>query len=172
MCIEMLVRLALAAPGLGSCAARGSTSPDPVHACVVARIVDGDTFYCRDGRKVRLLGVDSPETGQGSVAGDASRGLADLIAAGRAVRLEGDVAPTDRYGRVLAWVWIGGTLVNEAMVRRGWAVTYTVPPNVKYAQRLVRAQSEARASGAGLWARGGFDCPPRAFRRGECVSSR
>jgi micrococcal nuclease len=81
------------------------------------------------------------------------------------------VAPTDRYGRVLAWVWIGGTLVNEAMVRRGWAGTYTVPPNVKYAQRLVRAQSEARASGAGLWARGGFDCPPRAFRRGECVSS-
>ena len=57
MCFETLAGLALAATALGLCAARGSTSPDSVHACVVARIVDGDTFYCRDGRKVRLLGV-------------------------------------------------------------------------------------------------------------------
>ena len=59
------------------------------------------------------------------------------------MRLEEDAAPTDRYGRVLAWVWSDAGLVNEALVRGGWAVLYTVPPNVKYASRVERAQKEA-----------------------------
>jgi micrococcal nuclease len=84
--------------------------------------------------------------------------------------LEADVAPTDRYGRQLAYVWVGTTFVNEAMVRDGWAVLYTVPPNVKYAPRLERAQKEARARGAGLWVERGFECPPSDFRRDRCVS--
>jgi micrococcal nuclease len=67
-------------------------------------------------------------------------------------------------------VWAGGTLVNEARVREGWAVTCTVPPNVKYADRIGRAQNQARAREAGLWA-SGFDCPPLTYRRGECAGS-
>ena len=81
------------------------------------------------------------------------------------------MAPTDRYGRVLAYVWAGSTLVNEAMVRGGWAMLYTVPPNVKYAERLRQAQNEARARRTGLWAERGFECQPQDFRRGKCVSS-
>jgi micrococcal nuclease len=69
--------------------------------------------------------------------------LVRLMPARATIRLEGDVAATDRYGRPLAWVWIGGTLVNEAMVRDGWAARYTVPANVKYADRIERAQNEA-----------------------------
>lgn len=57
------------------------------------------------------------------------------------------------------------------MVRDGWAVRHTVRPNVKYVDRIEPAQKGARASGAGLWATGGFDCPPSAFRRRECVGS-
>ena len=91
---------------------------------------------------------------------------------GHEVRLEADVQATDRYGRVLAWVWAGAMLVNEAMVREGWAMPYTVPPDVKYADRVLRAQNKARARRAGLWASGGFDCPPGAFRRGECRTPR
>jgi endonuclease YncB( thermonuclease family) len=49
---------------------------------------------------------------------------------------------------------------------------YTVPPNVKYAGRLERAQQEERAARAGLWSTGGFECPPRAWRRQECASAR
>jgi micrococcal nuclease len=138
--------------------------------CVVDHIVDGDTFHCRDGRKVRLIGIDTPERRQ-SFASVASHALLRMLPLDTAVRLERDVAPTDRYGRVLAYVWIGPTLVNEAMVRGGWAVLYTVPPNVKYADRLGRAQKEARARGAGLWAQRGFDCLPSEFRRRRCVSS-
>jgi micrococcal nuclease len=137
---------------------------------VVSHVVDGDTFYCRDGRKVRLIGIDSPERQQtfGPVARQA---LIRMLPSGNVVRLERDVALTDRYDRILAYVWIGSSLVNEAMVRDGWAVLYTVPPNVKYAERFSRAQKEARARGTGLWAQRGFDCLPSEFRRGTCVSS-
>jgi micrococcal nuclease len=132
-------------------------------------VVDGDTFYCRDGRKVRLIGVDSPEMAQGSPGRAARDGLRRMLHAGRAARLESDLTPTDRYGRVLAWVWAGGTLVNEAMVRQGWAMLYTVPPNVKYVERLERAQKKARAERAGLWNGTTFECPPSRFRRRECL---
>jgi micrococcal nuclease len=93
-----------------------------------------------------------------------------MIPRGAAVRLEQDITTTDRYGRVLAYAWLGPTMINEAMVRGGWAVLYTVPPNIKYADRLSRVQNEARASGAGLWAQDGFTCLPSDFRRGVCFS--
>ena len=65
-------------------------------------------------------------------------------------------------------MWRDSRLVSEALVLEGWATLYTVPPNVKYAERLERAQKKARAAGAGLWASGGFACAPAAYRRGEC----
>ena len=168
MILTCLLRPALAALLSVACAAPVPSADD----CRVARVSDGDTFYCRDGRKVRLIGIDTPELAQGA-AGDAARGaLRRLLPEGASVRLELDAAPRDRYRRTLAYVWRGERLVNEAMVREGWAVLFTVPPNVRYARRLERAQHEARARRAGLWARGGFDCSPSAFRRGSCVSSR
>lgn len=77
----------------------------------------------------------------------------------------------DRFGRELAYVWNGTILVNEAMVRDGWAVIHTVPPNVKYAERLAQAQKEARARRTGLWSGRGFECLPNDFRQRRCVSS-
>jgi micrococcal nuclease len=127
-------------------------------------------FRCRDGRRVRLTGIDSPESGQQPFAARSQRALARWIPLGSTVALELDVAATDRYGRQLAYVWSDSTLINEAMVREGWAVVYTVPPNVKYAERLSEAQKQARTSGVGLWAERGFDCVPSEFRRRRCAS--
>ncbi len=138
--------------------------------CAVALVVDGDTFRCRDGRRVRLIGIDAPERGQGEAGRLARLALLRYLPPGRMVRLERDVQATDRYGRTLAFAWTGGTLVNQAMVREGWAVLYTVPPDVKYAERLLQAQKEARAGRAGLWASGGFDCLPRDYRRDRCLT--
>lgn len=145
----------------------GSAAPPPT-PCVVERIADGDTFSCRDGRKVRLIGIDTPELGQGEPGRQARRALARLVPPGSSVRLERDVAPRDRYGRELAHVWSGSRLVNEALVLDGWAVLYTVPPNVKYADRLERAQKQAREAGVGLWRSGGFGCAPADWRRRRC----
>ena len=159
----LLTVLALQACGGSAGSAAAQSAP-----CVVERIADGDTFSCRDGRRVRLIGIDTPELAQGESGHGARAALSRLAPPGTSVRLERDVAARDRYGRELAHVWNGSRLVNEELVLEGWAVLYTVPPNVKYAERLERAQKQARAAGAGLWAGGGFACEPAAYRRGEC----
>jgi micrococcal nuclease len=157
---------ATAAP---ACAAQ-QPAVEPGQSCVVYRIADGDSFRCDDGRRVRLIGIDSPESQQQPFGPSARTALLRLLPPGTLVRLEPDVRFNDQYGRSLAYVWLGPTLVNEAMVRDGWAVLYTVPPNVKYAERLGRAQKEARAGGAGLWSQHGFNCLPSDFRRKRCLN--
>jgi micrococcal nuclease len=155
---------------LASACGSGLTGQQGPAACTVRRVSDGDTFRCRDGRRVRLTGIDSPELEQQPFGLAAREALLRLLPPGITVRLETDVAPLDQYGRVLAYAWIGDTLINEVMLRNGWAVLYTVPPNIKYVERLARAQKEARADRAGLWSGGGFDCPPSQFRRNHCLS--
>jgi micrococcal nuclease len=160
--------LLLAGLALQSCGdSPGSAAAQPA-PCVVGRIADGDTFSCRDGRKVRLIGIDTPELAQGESGRLARAALGRLAPPGTSLRLERDVASHDRYGRELAHVWNGARLVNEVLVLEGWAMLYTVPPNVKYAERLERAQKQARAAGVGLWGSGGFACAPAAYRRGDC----
>lgn len=134
----------------------------------MAAVSDGDTLRCRDGRRVRLIGIDAPERGQGEAFGPSRDRLRALAPRDATVQLELDVSPRDQYGRTLAWVWRGDTLVNERMVREGWAVLYTSAPDVRHADRIVAAQAAAREERAGLWATGGFDCLPRDFRRGRC----
>ena len=160
-----LLLTALALQACGGSPGSAAAQPAP---CVVERVADGDTFTCRDGRRVRLIGIDTPELAQGKSGHQARAALGRLLPPGTSARLERDVAARDRYGRELAYVWNGSRLVNEALVLEGWAMLYTVPPNVKYAERLERAQKKARIAGAGLWASGGFACEPAAYRRGEC----
>lgn len=167
---HVLAAILVGGIALPSCGAPRPDAAPPV-SCVVERVGDGDTFTCRDGRKVRLIGIDTPELGQGEPGRRAHQALRELLPRGTTVRLESDVTPRDRYRRVLAYVWTGSSLVNERLVREGWAVLYTLPPNVKYARRLERAQQAARSERAGLWRSGGFECLPRAWRRRECTSA-
>jgi micrococcal nuclease len=140
----------------------------PDRPCTVSRVVDGDTFYCTDGVRVRLIGIDAPERAQGGAAREAASALRRRLPAGARVRLEQDVTPRDRYGRLLAYVWAGDSLVNEALLREGWAFLLTVPPNVKYVQRFEQAQQAARANRAGLWREPGLACSPREWRARRC----
>lgn len=158
--LRLVLLLALGAVGCSSDFARSQ--------CVVDRVVDGDTFYCEDGIKVRLIGIDSPELDQGLIARSARAALVEVLPEGAPVWLERDVAPTDRFGRTLAYAWAGELLVNESMLERGWAMLFTVPPNVRYVERFRSAEARAREAGRGLWESGGFDCAPQVHRRGEC----
>lgn len=125
----------------------------------VIRIVDGDTIHVEvDGRieKVRYIGVNTPEVHHpqkgeepgGRVAATVNR---DLVA-GRRVRLELDAQARDRHGRLLAYVWVAGTMVNAELVRRGFAQVMTVPPNVRHQSLFLKLQLEAREAGRGRWA--------------------
>lgn len=118
----------------------------------VLRVVDGDTFVVEiDGQRerVRYIGIDTPEMNDTREAvmeraREATEVNSELVA-GRSVRLEFDVQRRDKYGRLLAYVWVGDTLVNEELVRRGYAELLTIPPNVRYAERLAAALRAARA---------------------------
>lgn len=150
-------------PSLAPARPMGETTP-----CQVQRIVDGDTFACTDGTRVRLIGIDTPELSQAPFGEQASRALADLMPVGSSILLERDVELNDRYNRRLAYVWRDGVFVNWEMVRRGWALLLTFPPNVRYVERLQDAQRGARDAGLGLWATDGFACAPTDRRAGRC----
>jgi micrococcal nuclease len=127
----------------------------------VVKIVDGDTFWIDDGtekgRKIRLIGVDAPETRRSSRKeagryGVESKSFLTKLLSGKEVRLEYDVDPEDRYGRTLAYVYLeDGTFVNAELVRRGYAMVMTIPPNVKFAAQFLKLQAEAREEDRGLW---------------------
>ena len=143
----------------------------PVRAtadCQITRIVDGDTVECSGLGKVRLIGIDSPEQDQPPFGAEATKGLKQLLPKNGKVKLEMDVEQRDKYGRMLGYLWSDGQQVNWWMVRRGWAITLTYPPNVQYEQWYVSALDAAQREKAGLWAVGGFECSPKAHRRRAC----
>jgi len=124
--------------------------------------------HCRGIGSVRLIGIDSPEMDQGPFGGQAAQALAQLAALGDTLRLERDVDERDRNGRTLGYLWKGGVLLNWRMVRDGWAVLLTYPPNVQYVEALTAAQRQAREERRGLWAVDGFACAPVDRRRRSC----
>jgi len=135
----------------------------------VVRIVDGDTIDVQLAdrvEKIRYIGVNAPEVhhpirGEESGGREAAEVNRRLVAA-RHVRLELDVRTRDRYGRLLAYVWAGDTMVNAELVRLGYAQVMTVPPNVKYQRLFVKLQREARdATAASGERREPVGTPPR-----------
>jgi micrococcal nuclease len=125
---------------------------------LVVRVVDGDTIHVSLSdhvEKVRYIGVNTPEIhhprrGEEPGGREAAAENAALVR-GQRVRLELDVQARDRYGRLLAYVWVGETMVNAELVRRGYAQVMTVPPNVRYQDLFIRLQRDAREAGRGLW---------------------
>jgi micrococcal nuclease len=133
-------------------------NPSEVPNATVERVIDGDTVevrYENEVLAVRLIGVDTPETvapGEpvACYGPAASRFTKDNLS-GKDVRLEFDVERLDRYGRTLAYVWVGEVLFNEELVLRGFAQVSTFPPNVKYVDQFLAAQRDARKDDRGLW---------------------
>ena len=115
----------------------------------VERISDGDTVSVMVGgrlEKVRLIGIDAPEMAQRPWGKRAKQHLEDILAGSSwSVTIERDVVERDKYGRLLGYIRTSeGRLINEMMVRDGYAVLYTFPPNVKYVDLFTAAQREAR----------------------------
>jgi len=133
---------------------------------LVTEVIDGDTIKVSSGQTVRLLGIDTPETKDprrpvGCFGKEASNEVKSLLE-GRKVLLEKDISDTDKYGRLLRYIYLpldpstgsGKVLfVNDYLVREGFATVYTYPPDVKYNEQLREAESKAREGNKGLWGR-------------------
>jgi endonuclease YncB( thermonuclease family) len=128
----------------------------------VVRVSDGDTLAVqvpnqRQLEKIRLLGIDCPEVAHGANDpgqepwGTRAKEFAAKLVLNKQVRIETDVQPRDKYGRLLGYVFIGKTFVNLELVRNGHAMLLTYAPNVKYVDQFTKAQREAREAGRGLW---------------------
>ncbi|MBM3119721.1 MAG: thermonuclease family protein [Chloroflexi bacterium] len=121
----------------------------PFDVTVVTQIIDGDTVVIKDGRYVRYIGVDAPEKGEFYYA--EAKQMNEELVAGKKVRLERDVSDSDKYGRLLRYVYIGDTFVNAEMVKQGCAWAKAYPPDVKYQVYLESVEKEARQSKRGVW---------------------
>ena len=144
----------------GGCA-RQDAAAEPGRA-VVTQVVDGDTIHARlAGRteKVRLIGIDTPEThGAGGLrecfGAEATKHTQSLLPPGTVVMLVRDAEARDRFGRLLAYVYRADDrlFVNLELARHGYAAALTLPPNVAHADDFVGAAAEARRANRGLWA--------------------
>ncbi|WP_240040914.1 thermonuclease family protein [Paenibacillus ginsengarvi] len=123
----------------------------------VKRVVDGDTFETKNGDKVRLIGMNTPETVKPNSPveryGKEASNYSKKTLTGKTVYLFADAGDTDKYGRLLRYVFLEGEaeMYNETLLREGYANTMTIPPNVMFAKSFVQVEREARNKGKGLW---------------------
>lgn len=144
----VLLTLALAGPVLAGEVVTGR----------VVKVVDGDTIHVTiqgQREKVRYIGMNTPEVhhprkGE-QPGGREAAAINRRLVEGQTVRLEFDVQSRDRYGRLLAYVYVGPVMVNAELVRQGYAQVATYPPNVRYQALFLRLQRDAREVGRGLW---------------------
>ena len=136
--------------------------------------MDGDTLKAKNGvqqeESIRLIGIDTPESKANKKAKkDAERSNSDvktitamgkesakftatLVKPGDEIRIEFDVRPRDRYGRLLGYVYLSsGKMLNEEIIKAGYASVLTYPPNVKFQESFLNAYKKAREDKKGLW---------------------
>ncbi|MGB3346667.1 MAG: thermonuclease family protein [Candidatus Humimicrobiia bacterium] len=119
----------------------------------VTRVIDGDTIEVDiNGKvyKVRYIGINTPEYNQ--PFGDKATQANSSLVSGKTVILEKDVSETDKYGRLLRYVFVGDLFVNAHLVKFGWAQAATYPPDVKYSALFVSLERESRENNEGCWA--------------------
>ncbi|CAM4200468.1 thermonuclease family protein [Geobacillus stearothermophilus] len=160
-----------------------------LQAAIVSRVVDGDTFELSDGRKVRLIGINTPEsTTRTEEYGKEASNYTKSKLEGKRVYLQKDVSETDQYGRLLRIVWLSvptndmneneirSKMFNANLVINGYAEPSTYPPDVKYADYFRKFAREAREANRGLWAYGEYgttkgDFDPKETERKSSNSS-
>jgi len=151
----------------------GVSMVNAYNAAIVVRVVDGDTLKIEmNGHEeaVRLIGIDTPESKINKKAKkdavktnhdietitamgrEAARYVRTLIRKGDTVSIEFDVQKRDKYNRLLVYAYLSdGKMLNEEIIKAGYANVMTYPPNVKYQERFVKAYREARDTKRGLY---------------------
>jgi micrococcal nuclease len=122
----------------------------------VVRVIDGDTVQLATGESLRYIGINTPETKHPrkpvEYFGKEASAFNTKLVSGKDILVEFDVQKSDRYGRLLGYVFLlDGTFVNAELVKQGYAKVDTYPPNVRYSEVFRRLQAEAIKQGRGLW---------------------
>lgn len=113
----------------------------------VSRVIDGDTFVLNNGKSVRLIGIDAPEYKERCF--DESKQKLSNILLGKEIRLQKDTSETDKYNRLLRYVYINNSFVNAEMIKGGYATALSIYPDTKYAQTFKMLEDDAQTLGLG-----------------------
>jgi len=140
---------------LGTTVATSAANLVTKQVASVAAVIDGDTIKLTDGRKLRYIGIDTPETkdphrGIGCFGQQATNKNKELVE-GKTIEIEKDVSETDRYSRLLRYVYVDGVMINELLVKEGFAKASSYPPDIKYQNIFTQAQKQAEFEKKGLW---------------------
>jgi len=124
----------------------------------VRRVIDGDTIELDDGRRVRYIGIDAPEVnnegGEPECFAIEAINENKKMVLGKEVILEKDVSETDKYDRLLRYVYVGPILINGHLLDKGLAKTIYIEPDVLYYEEFKAVEDEAKEEKRGLWAEG------------------
>lgn len=136
---------------------------------LVHQVHDGDTITLRlNGKKyrTRLIGIDAPEMKQRPWGRKAKEHLIQIMKrTGWTVYVETDAERTDKYGRLLAYLWTKKHIfVNEKMILDGYAEAFPIEPNTKYSERFSKAEKRARGAEKGIWGTDGLEESPAEWR--------
>ncbi len=115
----------------------------------VERVIDGDTLELNTSEKVRLTGINAPEKGESYY--DEARKKMERLVLNKEVSMEKDKEGTDKYGRLLRYVYIGDEMVNLLMIEEGYATVYVLQPNNRHERLFRDAESAARSTRKGVW---------------------
>lgn len=128
----------------------------PVLSCATAEVyvIDGDTIRLSNGDTIRYIGIDTPERGE--LYFDEATWANEQLVLNQTLRFETDVTNTDRYGRLLRYVFTEKTFVNAELVRQGLALVYSPGkfPDERHLDALTEAAEEAAAARRGIWSMG------------------
>ncbi len=121
----------------------------------VLKVIDGDTLQIEGGKTIRYIGIDTPESvdprKQVQCFGKEATERNKKAVEGKIVKIEKDISETDKYDRLLRYVYVGDVFINKQLVKEGFAVASSYPPDIKYQDELENAEIEARKHNRGLW---------------------
>lgn len=135
----------------------GARNPVIEENILVKQITDGDTIILEDDSRVRLIGIDAPELKHEGLNikqecyGAESKDYLKSLIEGKRINLEKDRTDLDRYGRKLRYIYYNSTLVNDIIVKNGYAKSYPYPPDIKYQPILDASQQLAKTNKIGMW---------------------
>ncbi|GIW61311.1 MAG: hypothetical protein KatS3mg089_0163 [Patescibacteria group bacterium] len=121
----------------------------------VIKVIDGDTIQIEGGKIIRYIGIDTPESvdprKQVECFGKEATERNKKAVEGKIIKIEKDISETDKYNRLLRYVYVDGIFLNKQLVKEGFAVASSYPPDIKYQDELENAEIEARTHNRGLW---------------------
>ena len=122
----------------------------------VTRVIDGDTIVIDTGEHIRYIGINTPEVETNECFATEASEINKNLVLGKTVKLEKDISETDKYGRLLRYVYVedknvGDNFINNELIKNGSARVETVKPDIKYESEFVTWQRFAKQNNLGLW---------------------